>query len=318
MELRSLDLNLLSVLDAVLETRHITRAARKLGLSQSAVSHALARLREALGDELLVRGPGGLVPTERALAIAEPLRSTLTALERTLASPAPFAARDSKRTFRLAAGDYAEFVLLPPLLARLQAEAPHVNIWVTPATQEEMNARLAAGELDFGLGVPLASAAGAGLRERTLFEEHFVCMVRADHPTVGDTLTLAQYVDMPHAFIAPRGRQGGVVDTALAKLNLERRIALAVPHFLVMPHVVVGSDLIVTLAARVAYAFARHLPLRILAPPLDLPGFRITMAWHERQQQDPGHAWMRDVLGQIGAALGRQDPGPPARASRSR
>jgi len=311
-DLRSLDLNLLGVLDAVLEARHITRAARKLGLSQSAVSHALARLREALGDELLVRGPGGLVPTERALAIAEPLRSTLAALERTLASPAPFDAPASNRTFRVAAGDYAEFVLLPPLLARLKAEAPGVNLWVTSATQEEMNTRLAAGELDFGLGVPLGSAAGAGLRERTLFGEHFVCMVRADHPTVGDTLTLDQYVGMPHAFIAPRGRKGGVVDTALSELNLERRIALAVPHFLVVPHIVAGSDLIVTLAARVAHAFALHLPLRILAPPLTLPTFQITVSWHNRHQQDPGHVWLREVLGQIGAALGQKDSAPVA------
>lgn len=303
MDLRNLDLNLLRVLDAVLETRHITQAARKLGLSQSAVSHALGRLREALGDELLVRGPGGLLPTERALAIAEPLRQTLSGLERALSAPRPFEPGASDRTFRVAAGDYAQFVLLPPLIARLQREAPGVNLWVTPATPDEMNTKLANGELDLGIGVPLGTAAGAGLRERTLFEERFVCVVRQDHPTVRKALTLEQYVSVPHAFIAPRGRKGGAVDTALAERGLERRIAVAVPHFLVVPHVVAGSDLVVTLAARVAHAFAQHLPLRILPPPLPVPDFRIALFWHERQQRDPGHVWLREVLAQVGAGL---------------
>ncbi len=304
MDLRNLDLNLLRVLDAVLETRHITRAARKLALSQSAVSHALSRLREALGDELLVRGPRGLVPTERALAIAEPLRAALHALERTLAAPETFNPRASDRTFRVGAGDFAEFVLLPPLVARLKAEAPGVNIWIHPATQEDLSTRLATGELDLALGVALGASAGAGIRERTLFEERFVCVVRADHPEVRETLTLAQYVAMPHVFIAPRGRKGGAVDTALAARGLERRIAVVVPHFLVVPHVVAGSDLIVTLASRVAYAFQSHLPLRVLPPPLELPGFRVTVAWHERMHRDPGHAWLRELLGSVAAGLG--------------
>jgi DNA-binding transcriptional LysR family regulator len=306
MDLKGLDLNLLRVLDAVLETRHVTRAARQLGLSQSAVSHAMARLRDTLGDELLVRGPGGLVPTARAEAIEAPLRAALARLSETLSAPAPFEPEASTRTFRIAAADYAQFVLLPPLLARLQAAAPRVCVWVTPVPLgDALPAALASGDLDLAIGVTSTMGAAPGLFERTLFEERFVCLVRADHPTVGDTLTLAQYVALPHAFIAPRGRAGGAVDTALAERGLSRNIAVAVPHFLTMPHVIAASDLIVTLAARVAHAFAAMMPLRIVTPPLPLPPFRIGATWHERHQRDPGHVWLRERLASVGGALER-------------
>ena len=304
MELRGLDLNLLRVLDAVLEARHVTRAARRLGMSQSAVSHAVARLREALGDELLVRGPGGLVPTARAESIAAPLRAALAALEVTLSAPAPFDPAASTRTFRIAASDYAQFVLLPALLNRLHKTAPDVSLWVTPVPATEgIGAALAEAEIDLVVGIGSAAAA-PGLFERNLFEEHFVCVVRDDHPTVRETLTLAQYVALPHAFIAPRGRSGGAVDTALAARGLSRHIAVAVPHFLTMPHVIAASDLIVTLAARVAHAFARMLPLRVLPPPLPLPPFQISMMWHERQHRDLGHAWLREQMAATGDGLG--------------
>lgn len=302
--LADFDLNLLRVLGAVLETRHVTRAARRLGLSQSAVSHALARLRAALGDELLVRGPDGLVPTERGAALLAPVQAILQAVEDALAGPAPFDPATAERTFRVAAADYAQFVLLPPLLARLAAEAPQVNVWVAPTPEPDvLSAALASGELDLVIGVSTAAPSTGGLYTRTLFSDAFVCVVREGHPTVDDTLTLDDYLALPHAFIAPRGRQGGAVDSALAKLGRARRIALAVPHFLVIPHAIAGSDLIVTLAARVAHAFAEPLGLRILPPPLPLPSFEIALTWHERRHRDPGHAWLREALAAISASL---------------
>ncbi len=298
--LRDLDLNLLRVLDAVLEMRHVTRAARRLGLSQSAVSHALARLRAALGDELLVRGPDGLVPTARGAELAGPLRTLMADLERALAAPAPFDPATSERAFRVAAADYAQFVLMPSLMARLAAEAPRVDLWAVSAPAEEsVAAVLAAGELDLMVGVASAGPAPAGLYERALFEERFVCVVRADHPVVRDGLDLDTWCALPHAFVAPRGSRGGAVDTALAELGRVRRIALAVPHFLVIPHVIAHSDLVVTLASRVAHAFAESLPLRILPPPITLPSFKIVMRWHERHHRDAGHAWLRDVFRRV-------------------
>jgi DNA-binding transcriptional LysR family regulator len=304
--LAELDLNLLRVLDAVLTTRHVTQAARRLGLSQSATSHALARLREALGDELLVRGPDGLVPTARGAALQGPLREIMERLTQALAPPTPFDPATARRTFRLGAADYAQFVLLPPVLTHLAAHAPGVDLWVLPAPPAEaVPAALADGELDLMVGATTAPLAGAGLFERALFEEQFVCVVREGHPIVraAEDLDLETFCTLPHAFIAPRGRSGGAVDSALERIGRARRIALAVPHFLVIPHVIAGSDLIVTLAARVAWHFAHTLPLRVLPPPLPLPAFGIGLAWHERQHRDPGHVWLRDLLARVGAGV---------------
>jgi DNA-binding transcriptional LysR family regulator len=304
--LNDLDLNLLRVLDAVLTTRHITRAARRLGLSQSATSHALARLRTLLGDELLVRGPDGLVPTARGEALQGPLRHIMEQLDVALAPPARFDPSTARRTFRIGAADYAQFVLLPPVLAHLAAHAPGVDLWVLPAPPAEtLPAALAGGELDLMVGATTAPVDGAGLFERALFEERFVCVVREGHPVVrsAEDLDLDTFCTLPHAFIAPRGRRGGAVDSALERIGRVRRIALAVPHFLVIPHVIAGSDLVVTIAARVAEHFARSLPLRVLPPPLTLPAFGIGLVWHERQHRDPGHAWLRDLLARVGAEV---------------
>jgi DNA-binding transcriptional LysR family regulator len=250
-----------------------------------------------MGDELLVRGPDGLVPTARAATLAGPLRALMADLERTLASPAPFDARTAERAFRVAAADYGQFVLLPRLLSLLAAEAPRIDVWAISVPAEESAASLLArGELDLLVGASTAAATPAGLYERTLFEEEFVCVVRADHPVVRDRLDLETFCALPHAFIAPRGSRGGAVDTALAAIGRSRRIALAVPHFLVIPHVIAHTDLVVTLAARVAHAFAERLPLRILPPPLPLPPFKMVLRWHERHHRDPGHAWLREVF----------------------
>ena len=309
MELEALDLNLLRVLDAVLETRHVTRAARRLGLSQSAVSHALARLRATFDDPLLVRAPGGLVPTARAEALHGPLRQALLALDRALAPPETFDARTSRRVFRFGAADYAQFVVLPALMSHLAREAPGVSLWTAAAAGfETVSAALANGELDLYIGVWNRQDAPPGLYERRLFDERFVCIVREDHPTVRDTLTLEQFVALQHAFIAPRGSRGGAVDDALARLGLERHIAVAIPHFLVMPHIIAQTDLVLTVAARVAHAFARTLPLRILAPPLDLARFEIRMVWHERSHLEPAHAWLRETMARLAVQFATETP----------
>ena len=308
MNMRDLDLNLLVALDALLETRHVTRASRELGLSQSATSHALARLREAMGDELLVRGAGGLVPTARAEALREPLRAALRAVEDAIEAPEPFDPATASRTFTVVAGDYVQLVLLPPLLARLAREAPGIDLRVAPAAPDEPDPRLAGGQIDMVLSVPRRGFDAAGIRARHLFDERFVCLVREDHPRVGATLTMDDYLTLPHALVAPGGRPGGIVDTALAAMGKTRRIAVAVPHFLVVPHAIVGSDLVVTLAARAAAAFCRMLPLRVLEPPLELPDFSMTMYWHERAHRDPGHQWLRGVLVAISEEVSASAP----------
>lgn len=296
MSLANVDLNLLFVLNALLGTRNVTRAARDLGLTQSAVSHALKRLRATFGDELLVRVPGGMAPTARAAALAEPLRQALMTLSDVVASPQAFNPGTAQRMFRVMAADFAQFVLLPELLGTLAREAPGVDIWVVTGGMDDPDQALLAGEVDLVIGVPGRGRRLAGVQQRRLFAERFVCLARAGHPEIQGELTLEQYVALPHAFVAPRGRAGGIVDEVLAERGLARRVALAVPNFLVVPHVIVASDLIVTLGSRLAYAFAKTWQLQVLEPPIPVPGFHVTLSWHERWQGDPGHTWIRSQI----------------------
>lgn len=303
--LEGLDLNLLVALRALLTERHVTRAAARVGLSQPAMSHALSRLRELLGDPLLVRTPAGMRPTPRAEAMTAPLERALEDIGRLISSPAPFDPRLSTRKFRIASNDYMELVLFPRLLRRLWAEAPGIDVRIINLG-DEANTELAEGRLDLAMGVvgQFASADGPrGLRSRDLVSDGFVCVVRDEHPLVKKRLSLDDFVAMPHALVAPRGAQGSVVDSALARIGKKRRVAVEIPHFLVAPHVVRETDLVLTLAARVALSLAPLLGLRQLAPPLELPGFTMTMVWHERQHVDPAHVWLRELIASVAKDL---------------
>lgn len=302
-ELAGLDLNLVLALDALLGERHVTRAAARLGVSQSAASHALARLREVLGDPLLVRGPHGVMqPTPRALALAPMLSRALADVAAALRRPEPFAPATARLTFHLGAGDYAELVLLPKLAARLAKAAPGIDLFVR-VVPDDMPGALARGDADAAI-VPLRPrdvVAGPGLYQRLLFEEQFVCAVRTGHPATQRRLTLDRYCSLDHLLIAPRGTYGGFVDDALAALRKQRRVALAVPHFLIVPHVVASTDLIVTLASRIAAAFAESHRLATLRPPseLALTGFPMHLVWHERTHGDDAQRWLRDQIAAV-------------------
>lgn len=301
----ALDLNLLVALRALLAERHVTRAATRIGLSQPAMSHALARLRELLGDPLLVRTPNGMRPTARAEAMTLPLERALEDITRLLASPAAFDPRLSKRRFRIATSDYVELVLLPPLLRRIWAEAPDVDVAVTNLAGRAVE-DLAEAETDMAIGIinHFGEAEPAqGIRFHRILSDRFVCVVREDHPVVKKRLALEEFCALRHALVAPRGNAGSIVDTALAALGKKRRVAVEVPHFLVAPHVVRETDVILTLAQRIARSLGPMLGLRQIAPPLELPGFTMSMVWHDRQHVDPAHTWLRGVVTETAKAL---------------
>lgn len=298
--LGAVDLNLLVALDALLTERSTTRAAARLRLTQPALSRALGRLRRLFDDPLLVRGPRGLVPTQRAVELADPVRRVLAEIERVVAHTPRFDPASAQRTFRLAMIDFAEMVLLPPLLTRLAREAPAVDVDVRALYTGAYEA-LEQGQLDGAVGV-FVDTPPAGISRRKLFDERFVCVARAGHPALARPLTLERYAALDHVVIVPRGlKDRGFADEALAKHGLARRITLRVPHFLVAPHVVASTDLVITLSERVARRFATLLPLVIVEPPLELPRFSVHLIWHERQQSDPANAWLREVLAQLGA-----------------
>lgn len=315
--LAEIDLNLLPVLAVLLETRHVTRAALRLGLTQSATSHALARLRAHFRDPLLVRGAGGLIPTARAQALAAPLAETLAGMAQLVQPPGPFDASHAVRTFRLSAADYLEIELAPKLLERARREAPGIELWFR-ATGDGPVEALSNGELDLLIAPARPELERAGLRTRQLFEDGFVSLVRPGHPSLRRRWTPESFAALPHAFVAPRGRPGGAVDVALEALGLRRKVVFATPHFLVAPLVVANSDLVLTIPRRVAATLADQLGLVQVEPPVKLPTFTVSLFWHERVQADPGHAWLRTVLTQAVAEDRTTDPAPPRRRGRTR
>jgi DNA-binding transcriptional LysR family regulator len=292
--LSTTDLNLLVAFDALVAEGNVTRAAERVGLTQPAMSHALGRLRKLVGDPLFVRTPQGMVPTPRAVELVDPIRRALGEIDRALHQAPRFDPSEARRPFTLACVDFGSFVVVPPLLARLRSEAPGVDLVVRQLRMDTVERQLTEGEVDVALGV--VTEGEPWMVTRRLFTDDFVCLVREGHPAVDGELTLDRFLALDHALISPRGKHGGVVDSALARLGKKRRVALMIPHFLAAPMVIAQSDLVLTLPERIGRAFANMLPLRVIAPPLGLEGFAVTAFWHERQAHDVAHAWLRSVV----------------------
>jgi DNA-binding transcriptional LysR family regulator len=293
--LAGIDLNLLTSLDAVLETQNLTVAAKRLGLTQPAVSHALKRLRELLGDPLLVRTKRGMQPTPRALELRPAVRDALAAAAAVLQAAPAFDPATSQRVFSIAAVDQAMFQILPALANRLVA-APGIRLDIRPGQSDRMTEALAS-DLDIAVGV--FRDAPAGVRDEVLWKEDFACVVRRGSPAARGPFDLARYLSLRHLLIAPRGLPGSPLDDQLARKGHTRTIALIVPHFLVAPHVVAATDLVWTAPGRLAKAFAEQVPLTIRDVPFALAGFSLVMRWHLRLDRDPGLAWLRETLRSI-------------------
>jgi DNA-binding transcriptional LysR family regulator len=302
-ELRRQDLGLLVVLDALLAEGSVTGAAARLHLSQPAASSELQRLREWIGDPLLVRVKGGYTLTERAVALAVPVRSILAEIEQTVRSPAPFEPASAKRRFRLATNDAFQLAVLPDIVARLRREAPGITLDVVPAGPEADVAALQSGAIDLCAGY--FSTVPQGLHSSVLLSERLVGLARRDHPIItGERPSLRQYARAAHVAIAPQGHAFiAFAEAALADAGLSPDIALTVPNVQAAPFVVARSDLVATVPERVALAYAEPLGLRIFRTPVVFPGFDIQVVWHERAHREPALAWLRGLLSESCAGL---------------
>jgi DNA-binding transcriptional LysR family regulator len=291
-ELSGVDLNLLVVLAVLLEEASVTRAAARLGRTQSAVSHALDRLRDALGDPLFVRSGQRMFPTPRAEALRAPVAEVTSRLLDLWVRAPPFDAARAERRFSISASDYLLGVLVPQLVQRLRAAAPGVGL-VIHGPKSRLPERLARGELDFGLVVYLEDR--PSLFTQRLFQDRFVCVVAADHPAIKKKLDRAAFLRHPHALVSPLGGATGYVDRELARTGESRNVAVVLPDFLVAPRVLHGTDLILTLPERVARLFEGG-EIRILEPPIDLPPIVAQLLWHERLSRDAAAVWFRKVV----------------------
>ena len=279
MNLAQLDLNLLFALDVLLRERSVTRAAERLGTTQSALSHSLRRLREALGDPLLVRGRGGMVATPRAEALERSLGLALSDLARAIDEPAQFDPKHTSRVFRLASPDLFDTLVLPRLLAHFGAVSPNAAVAALPGFQNVAE-RLEAGELDVAIAPIVAKEEGAGaiglqlspdLRTRRLFEDRFRPYVRSGHPVLSKGRVSANaFVNMGHVLVSPTGRGAGVVDVVLERRKLTRRITARVPDFACALAIVRDTDLVLVgpgaIATRAEEWGVAELPLALRLP----------------------------------------------------
>lgn len=294
MNVGDLDLNLLRAFDAVLREGSVTAAGVRLGLSQPAMSNALARLRGVLGDPLFMRTPGGMRPTPFARQLSAPVRQALDLIHTTLQRQPGFDPRTSERSFRLQLSDVGEIVFLPPLLDRLQRAAPGVRLETGQLPQDEVSDALAAGDIDLAVGfLPELSP---GVVQRRLFRDRYVCLVRADHPKIGARLTLPQFLAATHVLVSSRGSAHEIVEQTLRNKGLVRRIALRVPHFTVVPMILARSDHMVIVPEGLVSAITRFGKFKSLRPPVDIPALEVKVHWHERFDQDPGIIWLRGVI----------------------
>lgn len=303
MNLRTLDLNLLRVLDALVRERHVTRAAEQLHLSQPAMSNALNRLRAAIDDPVLVRGKGGMVATPRALALAEPVRAALASLEQALRAGQAVVPAELQQTLTVAMADYYGLILLPPLLNRLRAEAPGVKLSVLPLNPATVSRDLGEGRIDLALGI-LRHLVPDDLHSAFVFADDFVCIARQGHPVVKGRLSLKQFTALPHGLISPRGGSfAGVVDEELARQGLRREVVVSVPHFMLLPPLIRATDLIGTMPRRLAGHAVSGCELQLLKPPLALEGYDVHQVWHPRTDADPVQKWLRTLVAETAAGL---------------
>ncbi|MAG31866.1 MAG: LysR family transcriptional regulator [Deltaproteobacteria bacterium] len=293
-QLGALDLNLLVALDALFSEEEVGRAAQKIGVSASAMSHTLRRLRTFFDDPLLVKGKGKMQRTPKAEALAAPLHKALLELQRAISSDVEFDAASSSQQFNIATNDYGDLILLPPLLSIVTIEAAQIGLNAKSFDPRGPHLPLETGLIDLAIAHPLKQA--AGIVQQTLFEDDFCCAVRRDHPSVGSRLDLDSYMALPHLRLAPRGEPSGPVDRALARLELERRVALGITNFSSAPMIVAESDLVLTAPRRCIEEWARLLPLDIYEPPFAVPPFSIAMIWHERFRHHPAHRWLREKV----------------------
>jgi DNA-binding transcriptional LysR family regulator len=300
--LRSIDTNLLVALDALLDECSVTRAADRMGVSQSAMSRTLARLRELVGDPLLVRTAHEMERTPVAEDLREPLREALSQLEALVTEREAFDPATSIRSFRLEITDHAAVAVLPRLMPRLRELAPGVDLEVAPP-EGKPEARLLERRTELFIGGLVLDV--PGLFRQALFEEELMCVVRHDHPDRDTLHQLERYAALDHVMVSPRGAsREGTVDKALAAHELRRRIVLRVPQFLVAPLVAARTDLVATVPRRVAEALAHGGTLAVVPPPVELATFTVHQVWHERHHHDHGHRWLRQTV----ADAMRDDP----------
>lgn len=287
------DLNLLVVLDDLLRSRSTTVTARRLGRTQSAVSHALRRLRLLFDDPLFVRAGATLRPTSAAERMRAPLRDVMVRAEGVLSRTSiDFDPSRIEQTFTIAGTDYSEILVMPRLLSLVRRRAPGVNI-VTRPLGDDVERAIQTREVDLTLGTGFRLISGVAVEN--IFEDELVVLLRRGHPALQKKLTPRRYAELDHVLVSPRGQPGGIIDSALEPLGLSRRVVLRMPYFGAATIVVAQSDLAVTLPAKLVDVVSKGFGVVSVPVPFSLSGFSFSMAYSTTFKDDPAHRWFREL-----------------------
>ena len=307
MELSDIDLNQLVLFQRLMVERRVSRVAENLGLTQPAVSNALAKLRRQFGDELFVRTSAGMMPTPFAEQLAEPIGYALGMIHSGLNQHSRFEPASVKRTVTIGMTDIGEIVFLPALVERLRQEAPGISLGTVRTTATNLRDDMEAGKVDLAIG-PLPQLK-AGFFQRRLFRQRYVCLFRKGHALDRRRLTLADFKAAEHLVIVSAGTGHGKVDELIRRAGVERNTGLTVPHFVSVGHILRRSDMVATVTERLAESLVEPFDLTFRPHPVDIPDAAINVFWHAKVHRSPVHQWLRgiifDLFGHEEGAAGR-------------
>lgn len=294
-ELRNLDLNLLKAFDVLIDEKSVSKAAQRLSVTQPAMSGILQRLRDSFNDPLFVRVQRGIVPTNRALELRQPIKQLLQSAEQLL-QPKLFDPQTAELILTIACTDYALRAVISPFLAVLKQRAPQIKVAILAINEQNLQSQLEQGVVDFGLVTPDFSA--PDIHSKDLYQEQYVCALRKDHPVAQQgSISLEQFCRLEQALVSYQGGSfSGATDKALAKLGLTRNVTVSVQNFIVMPEFLANSDLLAVVPKRLVENLAN---IHYFEPPLQIDGFTKTLVWHERTHRDPAYRWLRELMAEV-------------------
>ena len=291
MKIKDTDLNLFIAFDVIYTEKNLTKSGQVLGITQPAVSNALARLRDLFNDELFIRTSRGMIPTPVANQLIGDIRNALSLIQNTISVSEKFDPSTAEMTFKISIGDTSEYRLLPLLIKELAEIAPKVKVETYLTARKDAPRELASGAIDFSIDPPLQS--DQHLKHEKIYQEDYVMIVRKDHPILKkQNITLEDYLDLSHIHISNRKTGMGHVDMTLYKLGLSRDIYLRAQHFLVAPYIVEQSDMAITTTK--GFAVDRNLAWREL--PFDIDPLVLHLYWHENNDNESSSKWMRDLM----------------------
>lgn len=301
MSLRQFDLNLLKVFDVLIEERNVTKSAKKLAMSQPAVSHALGRLRQQLDDPILIKAGNGMMVSPRALQIHSEMHSALKQIEKAISPQPSFDPKNDKREFAIASTDYVESLILPPLLSHIETHAPGISLNIQHLASSLPLDEIERGAIDIAIGMSVRTP--KRFKSKLLLEDDYMCAVASNHPIIQEELTMERYMDLDHLLVAPAKNRLQVDKTLFAEMGRSPKVVANMPHFLAAMHATSESGVIVTGPALLLRKFQKSFNLHLIKPPFDLPLTKIDLVWHEFKENDPGIKWLRKQLEVIASEI---------------